>query len=86
VTLVEQELPTLPEHMNSLRVISGLHATQYLVFCTDINPLISLGGIVSINELTLILEEEFEDNKGVIRIRISKKNRHHVSGRGPDRK
>jgi hypothetical protein len=46
--------------------------TELYPYSTDINPLISLGGIVSINELTLILEEEFEDNKEVIRIRISK--------------
>ena len=51
--------------------------TELYPYTTDINPLISLGGIVSINELTLTLEEEFEDNKGVIRIRISKKNRQH---------
>jgi hypothetical protein len=40
--------------------------TELYPYTTDINPLISLGGIVSINELTLILEEEFEDNKGVM--------------------
>jgi hypothetical protein len=51
--------------------------TELYPYTTDINPLISLGGIVSINELTLILEEEFEDNKGVIRIRISNKNKQH---------
>jgi hypothetical protein len=36
--------------------------TELYPYTTDINPLISLGGIVSINELTLILEEEFEES------------------------
>jgi hypothetical protein len=30
---VEQELHTLPEHLSSLSVISGVHITRYLVLC-----------------------------------------------------
>ena len=33
VPLMEQELPTLPEHLNSLRVFSGVCVTQSLVLC-----------------------------------------------------
>ena len=31
--LVEQELPTLPEHLSSPRVLSGVHVTRSLVLC-----------------------------------------------------
>ena len=34
VPLVEQELPTLPEHMSSPPVFSGVHVTRSLVLCT----------------------------------------------------
>jgi len=33
VVLVEQELPTLPEHLSSPPVFSGVHVTQSLVLC-----------------------------------------------------
>jgi hypothetical protein len=33
VPLMEQELPTLPEHLNSLPVFSGVCVTQSLVLC-----------------------------------------------------
>jgi hypothetical protein len=33
VPLVEQELLTLPEHLNSHTVVNGVHVAQYLVFC-----------------------------------------------------
>jgi hypothetical protein len=33
VSLVEQELPTLPEHLSSPSVFSGLRVTQSLVLC-----------------------------------------------------
>ena len=33
VSLVEQELPTLPEHMSSLPVFSGVPVSRSLVFC-----------------------------------------------------
>jgi hypothetical protein len=47
VSLVEQKLLTLPEHLSPHPIFRGFH------------------------------EEEFEDTKGAIRIRISKKNRKH---------
>jgi hypothetical protein len=30
---VEQELPTLPEHLRSIPVFSGVRVTRYLVLC-----------------------------------------------------
>ena len=30
---MEQELPTLPEHLSSPPVLSGVHVTRYLVLC-----------------------------------------------------
>ena len=33
VSIVEQELPTLPEHLSSPRVFSGVHVTRSLVLC-----------------------------------------------------
>jgi hypothetical protein len=33
VPLVEQELLTLPEHLNSHTVVNGVHVAQCLVFC-----------------------------------------------------
>jgi hypothetical protein len=50
---VEQELPTLPEHLSSSPVLSKLKF------------------------ISNSLQAEFEDTKGAIIIRISKKNRQH---------
>ena len=33
VSLVEQELPTIPEHLSSLPVFSGVRVTRFLVIC-----------------------------------------------------
>jgi len=33
VSHVEQELPTLPEHLSSSSVVSGVHVDRSLVFC-----------------------------------------------------
>jgi hypothetical protein len=68
VPLVEQELPTLPEHLSSPPVFSrGICLQKQADDKT-----------VSMKECPQILDfEEFEDNKGVIRIRKSKKNRKH---------
>jgi hypothetical protein len=59
VPLVEQELLTLPEHLSSSPIFSG-------ILC--------------------LMQEEFEETKGVIRIRISKKNRQHNGQKKKDKR
>jgi hypothetical protein len=60
--IVEQELPTIPEHLSLSLILSGVHVAQ------------SFDGII------------FEDTKGVIRIRISKKNRQHNGQKKKDKR
>jgi hypothetical protein len=65
VPLVEQELFTLPEHMNSHPVFSEVFVTRSLVFS------------LSMTWDRHIFQEKFEDTTGVIRIRKSKKDKQY---------
>jgi hypothetical protein len=74
VPLIEQELSTLPEHLGLSPDFSGVRFTRSLVLyvCFELPEFIS-----SIATGRGIVTLGFEDVKGVIRIRISKKNRQH---------
>jgi hypothetical protein len=83
--IVEQELPTIPEHLSLSLILSGVHVAQSLVVCVVFLVGYKLNNIcvkncsvfVANDELRMPnrQSEEFEDTKGVIRIRISKMNR-----------
>ena len=79
--LVEQELVILAVHLISPPAFHGVRVVQSLTFC-----------VVSCRSLLLqiivlsVLQEEFEDTKGVIRNRVSKKNRQHNGQKKKDKR
>ena len=70
--LVEQELVILAVDLISPQALHGVRVVQSLTFCVVFCQLLLLQTIA-----LSVLQEEFEDTKGVIRNRISKKNRQH---------
>jgi hypothetical protein len=66
MVLVEQKLLTFPEHLSSSLVLSGVRVNRFLVLCVPF-----------VDCIIYMLKEEFEDTKGVIRIRKSKDRQHN---------
>jgi hypothetical protein len=65
MSLVKQELLTLPQNVSSHPVFSGVRVSRSLVFCIELCRCLLNG-----------FREEFEDTKGVIRICKSKRKKY----------
>ena len=79
--LVEQELVILAVHLISPQAFHGVRVVQSLTFCVVFCQSLLLQTIV-----LSVLQEELEDTKGVIRNRISKKNRQHNDQKKKDKR
>jgi hypothetical protein len=79
--LVEQELVILAVDLISPQAFHGVHVVQSLTFCVVFCQLLLLQTIA-----LSVLQEELEDTKGVIRNRISKKNRQHNGQKKKDKR
>jgi hypothetical protein len=79
--LVEQELVILAVDLISPQAFHGVRVVQSLTFCVVFCQLLLLQTIA-----LSVLQEELEDTKGVIRNRISKKNRQHNGQKKKDKR